>query len=250
MSIKGAAPAMASQKKIAHYLDSVKEGATARMNDESGPYPFVAYAPDPRDNRWEELQHQIRSGVVPHYDLQEGDLDYIMTQKKQQEQLQFDIWAWNTFDQRNPAIRQWYRERIDPNMYERMVAYLNASLENTKKWSKINMMGPDNMEDMKFIYALQQGKIHVPLSFDPMQMQNPLPMATRGRNRFDPKALGVFNPIGWVNKLSGKATGYNQDNQMNISSAPTIGTRTGINIPGFAPAPNVGAGFLRDDREL
>lgn len=225
MALRSAAPTMKSQKRIAKKLDALKEGATDRMNTVSGPYPFVAFAPDSRDNRYHELTSQIQTGVAPYYRLTEDDLDYAITRKQQIEQLQFDKWAWNMYDQRNPAIRQWYKDHIDSGMYDRMVSYLNGALENTKRFSRINMMGPSNKEDLEFVYAIQQGKIHIPESFDPKKMTAPMPESTRGAPGLKTDELGVFNPVRWFTDLPTERVGYSAV-QYNPFGEPLAGSRS------------------------
>lgn len=216
MSIANTAPSMKSQKRIATRLNAMKEGGTAHMNTTSGPYPFTAFAKDSRDNRFSILRDQLNAGVAPRYQITEDDLDYIWTQKQQLEQLQFDKWIWNMYDLKDPAIRQWFIDHIDAGIYDRMLQYLNASLENTKRYSRINMMGPSSKEDLEFVYALQQGLIHIPASFDPGQMDRSLAGSTREGRPYNAN-LGVFNPLGIRTPIDAGDFGWSA-NQQNVFS--------------------------------
>jgi len=220
MSIRGAAPSMSSQRRIAASMAAAQEGATARMNTETGPFPFVAYAPDPYDERFYILRQQLDSGVQPYYQLNEADLEYIRRQRDQMQQLEFDIFTWNLFDMSNPAVRQWVSDHIDNSLYDRMIAYLDASLENTKKQALIRMRGPASKADVEFIYHLQQGVQHVPESYDPLRMDKPMQNTTRGAGGIDTEQLGIFNPLALIRSTGLSRIGYNKANQINSFAAP------------------------------
>jgi len=116
-------------------------------------------------------------------------------------------------------------------MYDRMMEYLNYMLENTKKFSRINMMGPSNKEDLEFVYALQRGDIHVPESFDPTLMTKPMPGSTRGADGLNPDNLSIFNPLRWSQAVQTKFTGY-ADNQVNPFLIPTAASRAANGVLG------------------
>lgn len=242
MSISQSAPSMRSQRMAASALERMKEGAVARMNTDNNPYPFTAYARDPRDRRWAELQkHITQSNVAPMYMLREEDLEYTIAQQDQEEQLEFDIWCWNTYDMSNPAIREWFRTNIDPGMYDRMLAYVDKSIENTQRFTKINLMGPRSKEDLMFAYAAARGDIHIPRSFDPTEMDKPLPSSNRGDvDGFDASKLGVFNPLRRV-LPEAENFGYDRKRQYNIFQQPTRVPDLSGNFPVYKRATLKGA---------
>lgn len=220
MSIRGAAPSMSSQRRIAASMAAAQEGATARMNTETGPFPFVAFAPDQYDDRFYILRQQLDSGVQPYYQLTEEDLAYIRRQRDQMQQLEFDIFTWNLFDMSNPAVRQYVSDHIDNSLYDRMIAYLDASLENTRKSSLIRMRGPTSKADVEYLYHLQQGVQHVPKSYNPLEMDQSLPGTTRHGGGIDTAQLGIFNPLALVRSTDVRNLGYHRDNQTNMFAPP------------------------------
>jgi len=229
MSIRGAAPSMSSQRRIAASMAAAQEGATARMNTETGPFPFVAFAPDQYDDRFYILRQQLDSGVQPYYQLTEEDLAYIRRQRDQMQQLEFDIFTWNLFDMSNPAVRQYVSDHIDNSLYDRMIAYLDASLENTRKSSLIRMRGPTSKADVEYLYHLQQGVQRVPKSYNPLEMDESLPGTTRWGDGMDTSQLGIFNPLALVRSTDARNLGYNQNNQTNMFARPDS-TVPGYNV--------------------
>jgi len=233
MSIRGAAPTMSEQHRAAKQAIAAQEPGAIRLNDLQQTYPRVAFAPDARDTDVQLKAELLASSanMVGQVTYGKEDLAYLKSKHMQNEELQKDIWIAGLFDLTDPATNRHVRELI-PDFYEKQQRYFDAAIDNSKRWTKINMMGIQSKEDIDFLWLLHTQQIHIPVGFLPTQLMTPLGLDGKTDSTsedFTVKGRGLFNPARFIGhgRTAVPGLGWNSRNPINALTTPTTDTTAG-----------------------
>lgn len=96
--------------------------------------------------------------------ITDREIQWAQQKKAQQQQLQKDMVLASWYDMRNPAIRDWVNRHFDT--YEkRQQAFVDSKFEIMKQYVRIAQTGPQNQDDLDFIYNVQTGIIQLPKGY-------------------------------------------------------------------------------------
>lgn len=128
-------------------------------------FPVQLGSADPMDEAMNIREQTINgSGVVPGMGMAVADqsvFDYIQRKKENMYEVQYQMWLANQADLSKPESQQWWFERF-PWMRDRRLAEIDRDAELQKGLAKINVTGPQNDDDFKLLFAIQQGLVQIP----------------------------------------------------------------------------------------
>lgn len=154
-------------------------------------YPALLY----KDNRELDTKVAIAKQLK---DANWGDavitdrlVDYFYDKEQEQEFVKREKWIADNFDLTNPVVKQWI-DKILPSFTERREAFALKKLDEQKRLVKLAFHGPQDEEDLDFIYAIATGRINLAnLATQPWVQDN----------QADDQSLytrGLFNPRKWT----------------------------------------------------
>lgn len=144
---------------------AVVDGANQASNE----FPYVPFAPDSYDEI-ADIKSQFASGaageegaradnwVVP---FTEQDAAYVRRQRDQMENADFDRWVMQKFDLENPA-ELFLFQQIAPDQFQRRMDLIDYQQNIVSRYAKMRLMGPRSLEDLKFEWLVETGRIELP----------------------------------------------------------------------------------------
>ena len=235
-SFRRAAPSLESQQTLTREMMARQEPGAWRDNTRPQTYPYIPFAVDPRDTD-EAIRAELLNGdnnVMGQMPVGEDYIAYIKSKRAQVEAAQFRQWTRSLFDMTNPVVAEYVRTKLDPAWFEEEEKYLNAALDNAKKFTLINMRGIRSMDDLKFLWSVNTGQEHVPSGFLPQELTQPLEGTGPDDANFTVKGRGLFNGFRWLGfDRPAAAPGYNQSNPINPWVTRDVNDYIGKDIRGF-----------------
>ena len=96
--------------------------------------------------------------------ITDREVEWAQRKVAQQQQLMKDQVLASWYDMGNPAIREWVNRHFDS--YEnRQRAFVESKFEIMKQYARIAQTGPQNQDDLDFIYNVQTGIIQLPSGY-------------------------------------------------------------------------------------
>ena len=244
----------------------VVEGANQATNE----FPYIPFARDNYDDvanikkTWTKDAADGGLGAAPTVVLGKEDADYVLRQRAQIENADFDRWVMQKYDLRDPA-QNFLMQQIAPDQFQRRLDLIDYQQNVVSKYARLRLLGAKSLDDLRFEWLVESGKIELPAGpiWDPVQWMNaqytqdnagapPANNAAKSllnRTRFQ---KGLFSPlqypsetqVGWEPNLA------NPSDPRGIPNLETIGqifsgtnkgsqpySRYGTNpiyLPGFA----------------
>ena len=185
----------------------------------SNEYPYVPFAPDSYDETAEikyTFGHEDAVGGNFTVPLDTEDIEYVKRQRDQAENADFDRWVMQKYNLINPAQMK-VLQKIAPDEYQRRMDLVDYQQNIVTKYAKTRLEGPKSMEDLKFEWLVETGRIELPKAplWDPIkwmgaQMMLPTVPATnrdwaqRALPNFQRFEAGFFSPLSYLtNKNAG-----------------------------------------------
>lgn len=186
-----------------------------------------------------------------HYQVPvtESDVAYYERKRAADEHLAFMQYAASKFDLRDPAQAEMYR-RINPDYFNKQMEYVDSRLDTIKRWMTIRANGIQSMDDIRFMWMLDTGRISLPKgysSFEELATDGEFDGTTivdRGRQtgKLGYNNRGILSPMQWfaTDTASYPVDGFGWSTTGDRGATPdrwqsaTIGTYAG-GPPGAAP---------------
>jgi len=179
-------------------------------SDQSGnEFPVVPFAPDAYDDT-AMYKAKFASGagagtnwVVP---FTEQDASYLKRQRDQIENADFDRWVMGKFDLEDPA-QLFLFQQIAPEQFQRRMDLIDYEQNLVTRYAKMRLMGPRTMEDLKFEWLIESGRVELPKGpiWDPISWMNSQlgvnpptteeQWAVRGIQNDNRYMAGLFSPL-------------------------------------------------------
>ncbi len=134
---------------------TVVEGYQQGTNE----FPYRPFVLDTYDSI-AQLKEKISGGnyKVP---FEKEDAEYLLRQRAQVENADYDRWVMQKYDLSNPA-QNLMLQRIDPDQFKRRMDLLKQQLEVESKYAEVRMMGPKSEDDLKFEWLVETGRLQLP----------------------------------------------------------------------------------------
>lgn len=190
---RAAAPSKAVAHRPANVLNDALEPGAYRIGNLPQDYPQVVHPNDQRDTKY-DLLRVIKPKAT--YEVTDKDVAYIEDKEKARQYAEFLGFMRTQFDMSDQA-EAWIARQVFPDMFDGPQKYFDAMMDNVKTFTKINMRGPQSMDDYLFLWKLLTGTIHIPAGFTSDKLVKPLPViddSLEDRNKFDITTRGLFNP--------------------------------------------------------
>lgn len=128
-------------------------------NQGSSEFPYKAFVNDSYDSI-AQLKYQISRGnyKVP---FEKVDAEYLLRQRGQVENADYDRWVMQKYDLSNPA-QNMMLQKIDPDQFKRRMDLLKKQIDLTSRYAEVRMLGPKSEEDLKFEWLIESGRIQMP----------------------------------------------------------------------------------------
>lgn len=200
---RAAAPSKAVAHRPANVLNDALEPGAYRVGNLPQDYPQVVHPNDNRDTKYDLL------GVIgpqPMYQVTDKDVQYIEDKEKARQYAEFLAFMRTQFNMADQA-EAWIARQTFPDMFDGPQKYFDAMMDNVKTFTKINMRGPQSMDDYFFLWKILSGTIHIPSGFEAGALTTPLPSVNEVvvvGNRFDAASRGLFNPRRYLDKSGTK----------------------------------------------
>ena len=218
---------------------SGKYGVVDGSDQAGNEFPYVPFAPDAYDDtamykaKFAAAANVGENWVVP---FTEQDASYLKRQRDQIENADFDRWVMQKFDLNDPA-QLFLFQQIAPEQFQRRMDLIDYQQNIVTKYAKNRLMGPRTMEDLKFEWLVETGRIELPKGpiWDPVQwmtrqMGIAADPATQGdwasrgnanRTRF---MAGLFSPLKYLTETqTGWQPGTNRGDLRGNPATPTDG---------------------------
>lgn len=197
-----------------------KDPGTARSNE----FPIVPFLPDAYDTTAQlkslagDRKGFGENWVVP---FTEQDAEYLIRQRNQAENADFDRWVMEKFDLGDPA-QLFLFQQIAPEQFQRRKDLIDYEQNLVSKYAKMRLYGPKNIDDLKFEWLVETGRIELPAGpiWDPKTwMTNQLD----GGSYHGRYMSGLFSPL---NYLSDEQVGWQpvNGNKADIRGDPNRAT--------------------------
>lgn len=226
---------------------------TNAVDKKNGQFPVKLGAPDPEDRKW-ALRNKIitdqggaqnaitNAGVAV---APESFFDYMDRKSQMDLQANYEAWAFNQATLDTPEGREWWF-RMSPWLKDKQVEVLEEQANLQKQMARIKITGPQNEDDLKFIFAYNNGLINV--SNKPLyELGDNTGTADKGLSqKFN---AGMFNPYSkFYFKSPISATvmskGTNEETQTNMGQIQwndpwkPLQNKANVPIGGFKPTYN------------
>lgn len=164
---------VAASKKIARELDEIEKENLQGINlqhvdakNPNQPYltqPAAYFEKDPYDDKALAKNYLTKSEALGNkIEVTDEDIDYLLGQRKKEELFQYDTWFYDTFKFGADPNKIAVAKKMNPQWFSRREAEISKQIEICKKLAKLSLRGPRSEEDVKVLYALDQGRINVP----------------------------------------------------------------------------------------
>lgn len=144
----------------AHKVDAVSGG--------TGPasyWPSRLYSTDPRDGKYQLMRQFInKQGVVPGVGLSHTPdqfWDYAYEKHQQMQLADFRNWLLSTVVDVSSPEKQSYWKAHFPELFNDKLGLARDQLKLAQQMQKIQILGPENIDDYYLIYALSKGLVKV-----------------------------------------------------------------------------------------
>lgn len=234
---------------------AVVQGSDQAPNE----FPYVPFAPDTYDDTANIKNTFARSAaaggvagdnwVVP---FTEQDAAYVKRQRDQVENADFDRWVMQKYDLNDPS-QLFLFQSIAPDQFQRRMDLIDYQQNLVTKYAKMRLMGARSLEDLKFEWLVETGRIELPKGpiWDPVawmgNQMNLRPDPTTNaewmdRNRPNQARYmaGLFSPLQY---LSEGNAGWDPNivNRADIRGTPAFRTQGQL----FQGSNNPGAPYAR-----
>jgi len=194
---------------------AVVDGADQASNE----FPYVPFAPDSYDDTAMIKQAFAQPAVagadnwvVP---FESKDAEYVKRQRDQVENSDFDRWIMQKYDLTNPAQMKLF-EIIAPDQFKRRMDLIDYEQNLVTKYAKTRLEGPKSMEDLKFEWLVETGRMELPKGplWDPVAWMgaqfNQNPTVPANNAGWAARALpnnqrfmaGMFSPLSYLSNLT------------------------------------------------
>lgn len=189
---------------------AVVDGSDQAANE----FPYVPFAPDAYDDTamykaaFSDGTKAGSNWVVP---FTEQDASYLKRQRDQMENADFDRWVMQKFDLEDPA-QLFLFQQIAPEQFQRRMDLIDYQQNLVTRYAKNRLMGPRTMEDLKFEWLIETGRVELPKGpiWDPVQwmsrqlgVDDPVSRhdwAKRGYASSTRFMAGMFSPLRYLNE--------------------------------------------------
>lgn len=163
---------------------AVVDGSDQASNE----FPIVPFAPDAYDDTamykalFSRAANAGENWVVP---FTEQDAAYLKRQRDQMENSDFDRWVMQKFDLEDPA-QLFLFQQIAPEQFQRRMDLIDYEQNLVTKYAKMRLMGPRSLEDLKFEWLIETGRVELPKGpiWDPVDwMTKQMGMANAPRTK-------------------------------------------------------------------
>lgn len=127
-------------------------------------FPYVPFAPDAYDDtamiktKFAQAKDVGENWIVP---FTSEDANYVKRQRDQMENADFDRWVMQKFDLSDPA-QLFLFQQIAPEQFERRMNLIDYQQNLVTKYARMRLMGPRNMDDLKFEWLVETGRVELP----------------------------------------------------------------------------------------
>lgn len=220
--------------------DVEKEGLQLPAAGQTQPsFPAQYYAKHPLEDRAQAIATAQAMGLV---DLKQNDdnlfqkpvfdseaVDFVKKKKEQEDLRVFEEWLHQKYDLNDPLQVRFIKEKY-PSYWERRVAQLDSDLKIAKRLAIMNLLGPQNEEDLYLQFQLDQGELNVARFgsiIDP-----------KWQNQDDSKLIkrGVFNPRSYISTATKGAPDYVKKKMGYVKETGKPTGKVGIFMKGGADA--------------
>lgn len=225
------------------------DGAIQASNE----FPYVPFASDQYDDVANIKRTWVDKGIggrqaTAVVTLDKDDANYVMRQREQLENADYDRWVMQKYDLTDPA-QNFLMQQIAPDQFQRRLDLIDYQQSLVSKYARIRLLGAKSQEDLKFEWMIETGRIELPQGpiWDPKAwMSNqfrsegapgyndhqPEERGDANRKRF---MRGLFNPL---NALNEKQTGWQpNENPSDIRGEPRAPTFGQLFAASNAPRP-------------
>jgi hypothetical protein len=219
---------------------AVVQGSDQAPNE----FPYVPFAPDTYDDTADIKETFARSAaaggaagdnwVVP---FTEQDAAYVKRQRDQVENADFDRWVMQKYDLNDPS-QLFLFQSIAPDQFQRRMDLIDYQQNLVTKYAKMRLMGARSLEDLKFEWLIETGRIELPKGpiWDPVawmgkQMNLTATPTTNdewfARNRPNNNRFmaGLFSPLQYLNEtqVGWEPNEINRSDIRGVSGRRTVG---------------------------
>lgn len=103
--------------------------------------------------------------------------EFLDEEKKLAQQQQFEFFKMNMVDLSTPQGRSWWK-RNQPELFEKKIQYLRDQMALEARAKELQILGPENEADMRFLYHFEQGDFKTSL---PLAVNEPPTLFVEGR---------------------------------------------------------------------
>ncbi len=162
-----------------------------RSGSTTAKFPAQIQHGDPRDKRYALLQSAISGDgmTLPgfgQYQASDRDLDYLQTKLEDAKNAKFKAWLYSQVDLKDPVYQKFWQEKL-PGLYQERMKLIEDQIDLHTQLAKINLRGPESIEDFMLLYGIDTGEIPIP------QLPFFLPEGVP-KNKFN---RGLFNVNNW-----------------------------------------------------
>lgn len=163
----------------------------SQVGDRAGPasyWPSRLYSTDPRDAKYQLMRSFInKEGVVPGVGLSHTPdqfWDYAYEKHQQMQLADFRNWLLTTVVDVSGPEKQAYWKSHFPELFNDKLSLARDQLKLAQQMQKIQILGPENIDDYYLIYALSKGLVKV---------ENVAPWDPRFVPKTEDMSRGLFN---------------------------------------------------------
>lgn len=177
-------------------------------------FPNIVEKADPRDNSMAFGASIIdESGVIPGVGMKmatQSDVDYFYKKTLDAKEAGFRAWFLQNINVSTPEAQDYWLRKY-PEVFEEKKQLMMKQLKAQETMARINITGFENLDDFRFIYAVQNGEIAIP----DKPLYDPAGIPTR------PFHQGLFNISRWFDKSATVANWKSPMESSGVASAYT-----------------------------
>lgn len=182
-------------KFIAKKVPRAGQVVQDRSKSTTSAFPAQIQHGDPRDNRYATLNNVLSSDgmTIPgfgQYMASDRDLDYLTTKLEDAKNANFKQWLYSQVDLKDPVYQKFWQEKL-PGLYTERMQLIEDQIDLHTQLAKINLRGPQDIEDFMLLYGLDTGEIPLPT----MPFFTPEGVSKKNFNR------GMFNVNNWFTSV-------------------------------------------------
>lgn len=169
---------------------AVVEGGVQGTNE----FPYVPFAADSYDSiaaiKSTMAPRAAGAGGGPQYvvPFEKEDAEYLLRQRAQVENADYDRWVMQKYDLSDPA-QNFLMQQIAPDQFQRRLDLIDYQQALVSKYARIRLLGPKSQDDLRFEWLVETGRIQLPKGpiWDPQKW-----MDNQYRDTAAPAAGGVY----------------------------------------------------------